>query len=920
MRPLRLKLSAFGPYAGFIELDLSALGESGLYLITGDTGAGKTTIFDAIIFALYGEASGSNREPAMLRSKYAQATVPTEVELVFSCGEKTYTVKRNPEYARPKERGEGYTVRKAEAVLIYPDGRVVTKVKEVNAAVQQIVGLDRIQFSQVAMIAQGDFLKLLLADTKERQAIFRSIFDTTPYVTLQNRLKDASNAVWKQWNEALLRVRQYMEGIACEEVSVYAAQTKLAAEGELPIAEVLSLLTQILQQDQQWQERLTQERTALDIRLQSVAADEAKAQAWERNQQEISRLRLRLETITQQLEQKKAVLDCQNAKEKDREELRRSLTETELSMRSYEAYDEVQNMLCDVQQRLQAAREKEAAAKTEGHSLQKQIDETIAQRKALETAAADKLQALSQCQACREKAAKIRLLQEEVQAVQDREKQLHRAQEAYWAAYQTASELQKGYEEKNRAFLHEQAGIMASALSEGEPCPVCGSLHHPSPACKAEQAPTEQEVELAKEAAAQANDLAAAASSRANEEKGKLAAAQHSVFIKTQELYPYCDMLQAMERMEQEQKELTGLISQLEGQARVCEEKKQQKLTLDEKIADMEAERIVLQETVNQWAQTAAALCASMQEISLREKELKKELPHSNKEAAQSKILQLRTALEQMQQQLEQARAEYAQDEKELAAVQASISQIEKAHDTGLKIDRAQLQMQRQELEAEKIKTEAELRTVSTRISVNTVCDDNIRRHSLELTQLEEKLSWLRALSNTANGTVSGKEKIMLETYIQTTYFDRIIDRANLRLMKMTGGQYDLKRRKTAQNNVSQTGLELDVIDHYNNTERSVKTLSGGESFQASLALALGLSDEVQMSAGVRLDTMFVDEGFGSLDTEALEQAYRTLAGLTEGNRLVGIISHVSELKQKIDKQIVVTKQRSGGSKAQLQV
>ena len=205
-------------------------------------------------------------------------------------------------------------------------------------------------------------------------------------------------------------------------------------------------------------------------------------------------------------------------------------------------------------------------------------------------------------------------------------------------------------------------------------------------------------------------------------------------------------------------------------------------------------------------------------------------------------------------------------------------------------------------------------------MTANAASRKNIQAKSDQLTALEEKLTWMRALANTANGQVAGKEKLMLETYIQTTYFDRIVARANVRLMKMTGGQYDLKRRTVVENARSQSGLELDVIDHYNGSERSVKTLSGGESFKASLALALGLSDEVQMSTGIHLDTLFVDEGFGSLDPESLDQAYRTLAGLTEGNRLVGIISHVAELKEKIDKQIVVTKEKSGGSQATIVV
>ena len=201
MRPLKLTLSAFGPYAGRTVLELSKLGTNGLYLITGDTGAGKTTIFDAITYALYGEASGDHRDPSMFRSKYADAETPTEVELVFSYADKTYTVRRNPEYERPKARGEGYTVQKADAELRYPDGRVVTRLKEVNAAVREIMGVNRDQFLQIAMIAQGDFLKLLLATTEDRKAIFRRIFNTQPFLRLQERLKREANTLENRCKE-----------------------------------------------------------------------------------------------------------------------------------------------------------------------------------------------------------------------------------------------------------------------------------------------------------------------------------------------------------------------------------------------------------------------------------------------------------------------------------------------------------------------------------------------------------------------------------------------------------------------------------------------------------------------------------------------------------------------------------------------
>ena len=208
MRPIQLNISAFGPYAGRVELNLDQLGTSGLYLITGDTGAGKTTIFDAITFALFGEASGNSRETSMLRSKYASPDTPTEVELTFAYGGKIYTVKRNPEYERPAKRGEGMTLQKADGQLIMPDGSVIAKLKDVNQKIKEILGVDRRQFSQIAMIAQGDFLKLLLADTKERQGIFREIFKTGYYQELQDRLKAESGSLGRQCEAAGSSVKQ----------------------------------------------------------------------------------------------------------------------------------------------------------------------------------------------------------------------------------------------------------------------------------------------------------------------------------------------------------------------------------------------------------------------------------------------------------------------------------------------------------------------------------------------------------------------------------------------------------------------------------------------------------------------------------------------------------------------------------------
>ena len=284
MRPIKLTVSAFGPYAGKTILEMDKLGENGLYLITGDTGAGKTTIFDAITYALYGEASGENREPSMFRSKYAEATTPTEVELVFSYAGKTYTVTRNPEYERPKSRGEGFTTQKAEAQLIYPDGRVVAKQRDVDNAIRDIMGINRSQFLQIAMIAQGDFLKLLLAPTEERKKIFRQIFKTQLYQDLQDRLKKESGQLNDKCDAARNSIKQYIDGITCDENDVLSIEVEKAKNGLLPAKDVMDLIDRLLTQDHDKKMAIQKSISDADKALEVVNANLGKIEAKEHAQ------------------------------------------------------------------------------------------------------------------------------------------------------------------------------------------------------------------------------------------------------------------------------------------------------------------------------------------------------------------------------------------------------------------------------------------------------------------------------------------------------------------------------------------------------------------------------------------------------------------------------------------------------------
>ena len=349
MRPLKLTISAFGPYAGRIQLDFEALGTGGLYLITGDTGAGKTTIFDAISFALFGEASGSNRDPGMLRSKYADPATPTEVELLFRYAGKEYTVTRNPEYMRPKakgkDKGEVLTKQAADARLVYPDGHVVTKLREVNNAVKEILGIDREQFAQVAMIAQGDFLKLLLADTKERQKIFRSIFHTNLYVELQDRLSKQANAVKYQWEDVRNSIRQYMEGILCSEAGPFTEQVRLARDFSLPTEDVFSLLDQLLQEDAASQKAIEEQLQAIDKAMEETVALLTQGEAYRKTQSLLAGKAAEEASTRNLLQQRQEALEAEQAQKPRQEQLRKEITALDLTLPEYDRLADLQAAL-----------------------------------------------------------------------------------------------------------------------------------------------------------------------------------------------------------------------------------------------------------------------------------------------------------------------------------------------------------------------------------------------------------------------------------------------------------------------------------------------------------------------------------------------------------------------------------------------
>lgn len=918
MRPLKLTIAGFGPYALIQELDFSRLGTSGLYLITGDTGAGKTTIFDAITYALFGEASGDSREPSMLRSKYASADAPTYVELTFHHKDSTYTVKRIPGYTRAKSRGTGLTAQVATAELLCPDGHSVTKLKDVNQAIRDIIGLNREQFSQIAMISQGDFRKLLQAGTEERQKIFRDIFRTGFYVLLQSKLKDKAAEVGRETSDAARSIRQYVQGIACSEDSVHSPDVAKAKDGQMPMAEFREVLNSIVEEDAKAAEKLESELSTVGKELDAVKMQLTKAQGRQDTEKKLNTQQEKESGLSARLEKAKAAWNAAKDTEPRQDTLKGQLAVWKQQLPEYDNLEQLKTQLEAAKKGLAQAEQARETAQQNQNTLANEIKRLKTQQERLSGTEAQKVQLSAQKQQAADWKNKFTTLLSDIEGLTAEKNALGKLQADLETAMDISAQLLRIYNDKNTAFLREQAGIMASTLAEGIPCPVCGSVHHPSLAVLSESAPTEADVKAAKEKYEQANTVVNSVSGKANKQNGIVAVKEKSVRSDIASLLPGASLEDAPAAAQEKAAELQNEIKQLENKLVEVEKSIRRKKELDEQIPRKEGE---YQDAKAAFTEADTQIALRKRDIATLEKrlsELRSKLPFSDKKAALHRQEVGQRELVGLEQAQKKAEEDYLNGKEALSNAQTVIAQLREQLAAQPEWDTEALTNQQDSLEQQQKKIRQAQETVHYRLTSNKNAAANISSTATRLAELEQRYAWMKALSDTANGTVSGKQKIELETYIQGAFFDQILLRANIRLEKMSGGQYDLKRRAVADNLKSQAGLELDIIDHINASERSVNTLSGGESFLASLALALGLSDQVQMSTGIRLDTLFVDEGFGSLDPEALSKAYSTLASLTEGNRLVGIISHVAELKERIDKQIVVTKNRDGGSTAEI--
>lgn len=869
MKPVKIILSAFGPYAGMTEIDFSLLGENGLFLIAGDTGAGKTTIFDAISFALYGEASGGKerRKNKSFRSDYASSKTETYVELTFTHKGQTWTIRRNPEYLRAKKSGEGTTTQPANAEMNRVESKeYIYGLADVNTRVHELLGLTQDQFTQTVMIAQGDFLKILNAASDERKKLFQKLFNTGFYDAVRNKLQEMNSACNKEQERLNTHIT-----IASKKISPDAdfAEKELLQQycSDPKYAELLlETLSRLIEQEKEKQSQLASQKVKLELmrREATVQLENGKAlnlqfAEYRKSCDALQELLARQDEIEEMQEQ----LTCaRNAQQLRPAHALLKNTEEQLKLQRQE--------LLKAEQRMSEAAKQIPLAETglnEALFHQEEAD-TLLQRARL---LADLIPTLTE--------------------LRNHQKEQQKMQTELLSITAESREADETYSAAKETYYLSQAGILASTLEADKPCPVCGSVEHPNPARLSATAVTHEELDTAEKRRRDAEG-------RLRETSEKFAALSAKITADEKRLAAF----------------------------QLGEKDTEQ--TVREKIKELDKKARQYREAIDSSRKNLHDLQIQFRESAAKVQGIQKQM-----EALASKLLQ-------QQQAFEEGLVEYGFSDSEAfersiitessmsklektirlhneqkQSLKDQVSKLEEKLDDKEPVDLSALESREKELDQTQKQADTDERSIAAKVMLHEGVYDEISAACRQRKRKEEHWAVVRDLFDCCSGKAGGnrRAKLTFEAYVQQYYFKQIVAAANKRLTVLTDGVFTLRCKEEAADRVHQSGLDLDVLDRSTGQWRDVSTLSGGESFLASLALALGLSDVVQGQSGaIRMEAMFIDEGFGTLDENALRNSLRVLNDLADGKRLVGIISHVQDLEEKIERQIVVSKTLKG--------
>lgn len=1035
MRPLKLTMQAFGPYAGTEEIDFTKLENRTMFVISGKTGSGKTTIFDGISYAIYGKASGEDRNGPDLRSQFANDETLTEVSLLFRLRNKTYHIIRSPQQDKRKERGDGFRTINAKAELYTIDEKgqsqlIAANVRDVDEKIKEIMIIDSNQFRQILMIPQGEFRKLLTSESKDKEVILQRLFHTQIYKKIEEKLKESASELKKSVEKHIEERSQAIGQIQ----SIFNAELKSYIEAGsvndmiiMPLLQAeVSMMTKELAEFANKLNEKKVERDGIQQKLYEAEGIVKEMQARDELAKRKSELESQQEQYEQmakeiKLSQKAALLThqeelCHHLKKEldeanlDLEALRKKVTSLSELLKEHEASFEkeknrederrvaaeeitrLQNMKSDIQSLSIVQQEVDNLEKSVKVSMQEKI-ELEESMNALELRVKelfDEKQKIDQAQlSFLENTHKLNKIDEELERINKYTDQKNRLEKAETNVQMKNNKLEqetnrladakKLVEHLEQKWLHGQASLLASQLNEGELCPVCGSTHHPQPAIKAEEIPNEDDLKTAKQQLTQLDKEKALSESAYFEAQSvfrSLNETTNELYVLLQKNNPELNannLLIIDNSLKHERSVLADIQNTL---SKKLDRRDSCMKEIDELDARKNHLHLLLQKISEQingmmieytekktnLARMVENVPEGLRSISVYEKRLQEALMnydelvhkleaaqksyHATKEgylAEKAKFETIEKHVENTSEKLSLERTAFLQKMKDQGF--ETYSQYNEAKKTDEQITRldAALKSYHEEVRSvndryEVLRTklididEPNLEDLTESIkNIDALIDalqdeytnlfmkkrdnediaDKIIRINEKLKSLEERYKVIGELYDISRG--QNTYRITFERYVLAAFLDDILREANGRLRKMTNGRFELLRKTDRSKGNIQSGLELLVFDQYTGKERHVKTLSGGESFKASLALALGLADVVQAYAGgVSLETMFIDEGFGTLDPESLDQAVEALIDIQSAGRLVGIISHVPELKERIDARLEVTTSQLG--------
>ena len=995
MMPISLTLSAFGPYPDTITIDFESFQEDGLFLITGPTGSGKTMIFDAMIFALYGKTSGQIRQTDSLRCDHALNEIPTFVEFSFSLHQQNYTIKRNPKYYLEGKK----TPKQPSALLTLPDGKMVEGIKEVNQKMISLLGVDDQQFKQICMIAQGEFTKLIMASSDEREKVLRELFHSETYQKLEEKLKVHLKVYQDKYDLLLNKRKDLMQELQVEDHQEYLSkQTKLIASQQKEYDDLKKDLDQKKQQLQLYRlqnQRLIQlkdlKQQFQDLKKQENDYQELnktvdtlkKAQetnylyiSYIKQQKKLQTLNLNQEDFLKQLkklekdyQEKKVQENSLTVKQQTKEKLQNQIQETkQLINQIYQYQNDYQNLQTLKQQdRMLDEEHKLFLKKKEKFENGLQRDQERIQS---EQQVQSKYELIKQQYVrLNEQKVKVHQLSDYYDQILKLNENKSDLQEEYTVVEKQVDHGKMQYNQMEKLYFRKQAGIFALQLKEDQPCPICGSLHHPHPAQIEKEDITKEKLDQqAKKVKQQEHRLQDILQKilLSNQKKEMLVkqTKQLSSELNIQEELSKEIFIKELDHLSKDEKRMKKEHLELQDELKYIQKLKK---SVDLSLKDMstyESKELKQAQSLEniqvQIHQLSGKLDDSMRQYEIgevnknyqqvqkkyRQLSLEIETIQQDYEKVKNKYLEIKTKISSLNQQIIQEQEIYDEldnkyhtaldafiNEEEFLNLKTQINQIsilEKKYQDYL-ISLKSLNEQIISLENEvKDSTYVDLSSLSETIkevsqqlreknddleklkidySLKEKMIKDIQKINQQLKKDEDTYQRYLDLYNLASG--KNNARVSIERYVLATYFENMLIYANVIMKQLSQGRYQLLRKDDAGKGRSQQGLELDVFDQESGNIRSIKTLSGGESFKAALSLALGLSRMVQdYAGGIELNTLFIDEGFGSLDSQSLDQAMNCLMELHHENKLIGIISHVSDLKDRIERQLVVERKQ----------